>query len=250
MRTIPSSPSFPISARFTRAFAWTLAVTLSTNVMTTGVLSAQAPGADSPRPVDLSTKAIRDAAFPARYRPASGVPAPTRIPQSGARIDYKPGGKPRTLGLLITALISGIVGGTLAVSSSKPGETCDTVDYTSCSLQKGVAISGLSIAAVTGIAAIKTRPGPNGVRTVTGTTTNQSATTVITNRTSHALEVTMEGPVERRVVIPSKATQSIELQAGQYRQTVRAMGVDAEPYLAVQVYERSTAYKEGYYLRK
>ena len=220
------------------------------NVTTTGVLSAQAPGAESPRPVGRLDEGDSRRGVPGALSTGQRGSRTHEDSSERARIDYKPGGKPRTLGLLVTTGIFAPVGIALMVSSSKPGESCDTPDYTSCGFQKGSAIAFLSVAAVTGIAAIMTRPGPNGVRTVTGTTTNQSATTVITNRTSYALEVTMEGPVEKRVVIPSKATQSIELQAGQYRQTVRAMGVDAEPYLAVQVYERSTSYKEGYYLRK
>jgi hypothetical protein len=210
------------------------------------VLRAQSPGPS----VDLSAKAIRESAFPARYRPDDAGAARARLLRSDARIDARPGGKPKTLGLLATAGVAGIVGGALAVSSSKPGESCDTIDYTSCSFQKGVALSALSVAAVTGILAITTRPGPSGVRTVTGGTGGDSATTVITNRTSHPLEVTMDGPVQKRVVIPAKGTQTIELAAGQYRQTVRPTGVDAEPYLAMQTYERGTAYKEGYYLRK
>ena len=136
------------------------------------------------------------------------------------------------------------------VSSSKPGESCDTPDYSSCSFQKSFAISFLSVAAVTGIAAIMTRPGPNGVRTVTGTTGSPRATTIITNRTKHLLEIMMEGPAEKKLTIPASSSQTVELEPGQYRLNVRAIGVDAEPYLAMQVYEPGIAYKEGFYVRK
>jgi len=233
-----------------------LAVTFSTNVTLAGVLSAQSAPAQSIAPaavtpaVDLSAKALRT------MMSARDVSAPAwehdrvTIPQGGTRIDSKSGGKAASLGLWVTTALFGAIGAAVLVSSSQPGEGCDTTTTTSCSFQRGAGATFLATAAVTGVVGLMKRPGPSGVRTVTGTTSSPRATTIITNRTKHPLEVTMEGPADKKLMIPANSSQTVELEAGQYRLNVRAIGVDAEPYLAMQVYERGIAYKEGFYVRK
>jgi hypothetical protein len=99
-------------------------------------------------------------------------------------------------------------------------------------------------------AGVLTRPGPNGDRVVVGPTGLPQARTLITNRSKHALEVTFEGPADRKVIIQPNSSQTVELEPGQYRESVRVVGSDALPFLALQVYEAGMAYKEGYYVRK
>ena len=232
----------------TAATVSVIVTALCTNGLLAGVASAQ--GASAPPPVDLSRDALRAALAPQRYALSPRAPEWRVVPQDGLHVDTRSGGYVMTTLLATSSGLMLVPAGVFLSEANQPGDRCDTVDMPSCSsLRTGARAMFLTSAALAVLAILK-RPRAHGDRTLVGATGLPQSRTVIANRSGHALEVTFEGPADRKVVIQPKSSQVIELQPGQYRESVRVVGRDALPFLSLQTYEAGVAYKEGYYVRK
>lgn len=214
----------------------------------------ESAGIFDPSAIALAVKRFQQ--LPSEGQVPGGMPKPALAresssllaAQSVARISSAKAGR-KTFWLLYAGIAAAGVGIPLYVMSKKGIGCGPEYDAAPCDQWARGGASMIAAGAPLIVAGLASKPGKGGLRAV-GRTSQPAAITEITNNTPHMLTVVLEGPVVRNVSLAAGQKQVVELQAGQYTQTVQAANGEAESYRALQTYEASTRYREGFWIRK